>query len=298
MFQALKQFVDGLSKTTYSMIASLLANVINIIVNYLFIYGEFGFPRLEVEGAAIGTFVSRVIMFLILFILLFYKTQFKVYFKRLKSYSSGVIKKIFQLGLPTSLQMLFEVSLFTIAIFLSGTIGVKSQAANQIALNLSALTFMVGVGLGVTATIRIGNQKGIGNITYLKTVATSLFLMTLLVELVFAFTFLIFHEHLPGLYISDLDVIKLASEILIIAALFQISDGFQVVLLGILRGLQDVWIPTIICFISYWLIGFPIMYVLGNYYSLGVKGIWIGLLSALTVSAILMFYRYRELVKK
>ncbi len=292
MFQSLKQFIDGLSKTTYSMMASLIANVINVVVNYLLIYGKFGFPRLEVEGAAIGTFVSRVIMFLILFLLLYYKKQFKIYFVKLENYTTGVIRKIFQLGLPTSLQMFFEVSLFTVAIFLSGTLGVKSQAANQIVLNLSALTFMVGVGLGVTATIRVGNQKGVGNIPYLRTVANSLFLMTLFFELLFAFIFLIFHDFLPSLYINDSDVIQLASSILIIAALFQISDGFQVVLLGVLRGLQDVWIPTIICLISYWLVGFPTMYILINYFELGVNGIWIGLLIALSVSAILMLYRY------
>lgn len=296
VFQALKQFVDGLSKTIYSMVASLLANVINIIVNYFLIYGKYGFPRLEVEGAAIGTFVSRVLMFLILFLILYYRKRFKIYFVRLKSYSWNIYKKIFNLGLPTSLQMFFEVSLFTIAIVLSGTLGVKSQAANQIALNLSALTFMVGVGLGVTATIRVGNQKGTGNIDLLKTIAKSIFLLTLMFELIFAMLFLVFHNELPAIYISDHDVIELAAEILIVAALFQISDGFQVVLLGVLRGLQDVWVPTLICLISYWVVGFPIMYTLSNTFNLGVTGIWIGLLMALTTSAFLMFMRYKNLL--
>ena len=192
--------------------------------------------------------------------------------------------------------MFFEVSLFTIAIVLSGTLGVKSQAANQIALNLSALTFMVGVGLGVTATIRVGNQKGTGNIDLLKTIAKSIFLLTLMFELIFAMLFLVFHNELPAIYISDHDVIELAAEILIVAALFQISDGFQVVLLGVLRGLQDVWVPTLICLISYWVVGFPIMYTLSNTFNLGVTGIWIGLLMALTTSALLMFMRYKNLL--
>jgi MATE family multidrug resistance protein len=298
MFQAVKQFIDGLSKTTYSMIASIVANIINVLLNYVFIYGKFGFPRLEVEGAAIGTFVARILMFLILIVLLFFNKQFKSYFFLLKNYSFGVINKLFHLGLPTALQMLFEVSLFTAAIFLSGTLGTNSQAANQIALNLSALTFMVGVGLGVTATIRVGNQKGLGHISDLKRIAKSLFLLTLMFELVFAFCFLLFRNQLPLIYIDNIDVVELASKILIIAAFFQLSDGFQVVLLGALRGFQDVWIPTLICFIAYWIVGFPFSFILSSYYDFGVQGIWMGLLIALSLSAVLMFLRYRYLLRR
>jgi MATE family multidrug resistance protein len=298
MFQAVKQFIDGLSKTTYSMIASIVANIINVLLNYVFIYGKFGFPRLEVEGAAIGTFVARILMFLILTVLLFFNKQFKSYFYLLKSYSFGVINKLFHLGLPTALQMLFEVSLFTAAIFLSGTLGTNSQAANQIALNLSALTFMVGVGLGVTATIRVGNQKGLGHFSDLKRIARSLFLLTFIFELVFAFCFLFFRNQLPLIYIDNIDVVELASKILIIAAFFQLSDGFQVVLLGALRGFQDVWIPTLICFIAYWIVGFPISFILSSYYDFGVQGIWMGLLVALSLSAVLMFLRYRYLLSR
>jgi MATE family multidrug resistance protein len=268
------------------------------LLNYVFIYGKFGFPRLEVEGAAIGTFVARILMFLILTVLLFFNKQFKSYFYLLKSYSFGVINKLFHLGLPTALQMLFEVSLFTAAIFLSGTLGTNSQAANQIALNLSALTFMVGVGLGVTATIRVGNQKGLGHFSDLKRIARSLFLLTFIFELVFAFCFLFFRNQLPLIYIDNIDVVELASKILIIAAFFQLSDGFQVVLLGALRGFQDVWIPTLICFIAYWIVGFPISFILSSYYDFGVQGIWMGLLVALSLSAVLMFLRYRYLLSR
>ncbi|WP_213522156.1 MATE family efflux transporter [Nonlabens sp.] len=296
MFQAVKQFIDGLSKTTYSMIASIVANIINVLLNYVFIYGKFGFPRLEVEGAAIGTFVARILMFLILTVLLFFNQKFRGYFSLLKNYSFGVITKLFHLGLPTALQMLFEVSLFTAAIFLSGTLGTNSQAANQIALNLSALTFMIGVGLGVTATIRVGNQKGLGHFSDLKRIASSLFLLTFMFELVFAFCFLFFRNQLPYIYIDNIDVVELASNILIIAAFFQLSDGFQVVLLGALRGFQDVWIPTFICFIAYWIVGFPFSFILSTYYDFGVQGIWMGLLIALSLSAVLMYLRYRYLL--
>jgi MATE family multidrug resistance protein len=297
MFQAIKQFVDGLSKTMYSMIASIVANVINVLLNYLFIYGKFGFPRLEVEGAAIGTFISRIVMVMIVLLLLLSRKQFKKYFIVLKSYSLDIITKLINLGFPTALQMFFEVGLFTAAIILSGRLGTNSQAANQIALNLSALTFMVGVGLGVTATIRIGNQKGLNQISELRRIAKSLFLLTFVIELAFAFCFLIFRHQLPQIYIDDINVIELAANILLIAAFFQLSDGFQVVMLGVLRGMQDVWVPSLICFVAYGLIGLPISYFLSQYLSYGLTGIWIGLFVSLTLSSLLMFIRYTYLIK-
>ncbi|MEO9954984.1 MATE family efflux transporter [Nonlabens sp.] len=296
MFQAIKQFIDGLSKTVYSMTASIIANLINVFLNFLFIYGEFGFPRLEVEGAGIGTFISRIVMVLIVLAFLLTKKELKQYLVFIKVKSTGITSKLLNLGFPTALQMFFEVGLFTAAIILSGLLGTSSQAANQIALNLSALTFMVGVGLGVTATIRVGNQKGLNQFDELKRIVKSIFLLTLIVELFFALCFIVFRNQLPYLYIDDWEVVQLAAGALLIAAFFQLSDGFQVVMLGALRGLQDVWIPSLICFVSYWVIGLPISYVLSQYIDLGLQGIWIGLLTGLTLSFALMYYRYRYLL--
>jgi MATE family multidrug resistance protein len=298
IFQAFKQFSDGLSRTETPMYVAIIANVINIFVNYLFIYGKFGFPELQVEGAAIGTFISRVLMAILLFGLLSRKRELQQYFHGLFNWSGQVIRKLLNLGFPTALQMFFEVSLFTAAIFLSGVLGTQYQAANQIALNLSSLTFMFGVGLGVAATIRVANQFGIGKYDELKRIARSLFLMTLIMEVFFALCFIALHQYLPYIYIDDLEVIELAAQLLLIAALFQISDGFQVVILGALRGLHDVWIPSWICFVSYWIFGLPVSYYLGTETDLKLNGIWIGLLIGLTISSILMYARFRHLTNK
>ncbi|MEN8817394.1 MAG: MATE family efflux transporter [Nonlabens sp.] len=298
LFQAVKQFSDGLSKTVYPMMASILANVINIGVNYIFIYGKLGMPRLEVEGAAIGTLVARVLMFVLLWVVLSRKALLKQHFVNFKSYSSKTVSKLMSIGFPTSLQMFFEVSLFTAAIFLSGVISTESQAANQIALNLSALTFMFGVGLGVTATIRLGNQLGLKDIPALKRIARSTFLMSLIVGVFFALLFISLNNFLPTIYIEDPGVLELAAGLLIIAGIFQISDATQVTLLGALRGLQDVWIPSLICFTAYWIVGLPISYYLGIESDYGVNGVWIGLLFGLTTSSILMYARYRYLLVK
>lgn len=263
MFQAFKQSSDGLSETKYPMYATLLANVVNITLNYLLIFGKFGFPQLGIIGAAIGTLVSRFIMVWYLWWLLSRKTKTKNYVTNFqwKSISKKMLKKIAGLGFPSSMQMFFEVAIFTAAVWMSGVLGKNPQAANQIALNLASMTFMVASGLSVASMIRIGNQKGLKNFVELRRIAFSIFFLTLLLEVVFALFFLTFRHWLPTIYldvddvankIDNFEVIGIAAKLLLMAAIFQISDGIQVVVLGALRGLQDVKIPTIITFIAYW----------------------------------------------
>jgi len=309
MFQAFKQFTDGLSQTKYAMWATILANVINVILNYLLIFGKFGFPELGIVGAAIGTLISRIGMLIFLALILRSKDKFKPYVERFKwrNIKKKVLKKIIDLGFPSALQMLFEVVIFTAAVWLSGSLGKNPQAANQIALNLSSMTFMIAIGLGVAAMIRIGNQKGLKNFKELRRIAFSIFLLTIFIEFIFALLFLIFHKELPKLYLDQNDllneldnfeVIAIAAKLLLVAAIFQISDGVQVVVLGALRGLQDVKIPTFITFIAYWMIGLPICYFLGKEEVLGSVGIWIGLLAGLTSSAIMLYIRFNYLTKQ
>ena len=309
VFQAFKQFSEGLSQTKYPMYATILANVVNIALNYLLIFGSFGFPKMGIVGAAIGTLVSRFIMVGFIWYRLKRRKQFKSYlsgfdFKRIER---KVMNKIVSLGFPSAMQMFFEVALFTAAIWLSGVLGKNAQAANQIALNLSSMTFMVGMGLSVAAMVRVGNQKGLGNFSELTRIARSVFFLTLLIEIVFALLFLWGRDWLPTIYldVDDLteqkdntEVILLAAKLLLVAAFFQISDGIQVVVLGALRGLQDVKIPTVLTFFAYWLIGFPTSFYLGLYTPYKSTGIWIGLLLGLTASAAMLYLRFNYLTKR
>lgn len=300
LFQAYKQFADGLSQTKYAMYATLIANVVNVIFNYLLIYGIWIFPRLEVEGAATGTLISRFFMLWFVWEILRRKKKFRQYFvwSKKELLKMNIFKKLFELGFPTALQMLFEVAIFTATVFLAGTLGTNPQAANQIALNLASMTFMVAVGLGVTATIRVGNQKGKANFEDLRRIAFSTFLLVFLIEAVFAVGFILLKDWLPALYIDNDAVILLAAQLLIVAALFQLSDGLQVVILGALRGLQDVKFPTLICFIAYWIIGFPVSFFLGKEEAMGSMGIWFGLLAGLTASALMLYIRFNYLSRK
>ncbi len=309
IFQAFKQFSEGLSQTRYPMYATVIANIVNIILNYLLIFGSLGFPKMGIVGAAIGTLISRILMVVYIWFLLRGQQKFRSYVTGFdfKTIEKKVMKKIVGLGFPSALQMFFEVAIFTAAILLSGVLGKNTQAANQIALNLSSMTFMFGMGLGVAAMIRVGNQKGLQNFKELRRIAQSIFFLTFLVEIVFAALFLIFRNWFPTVYLDvndtlnmtdNAEVIFLAAQLLLIAAFFQISDGIQVVVLGALRGLQDVKIPTVITFIAYWLIGFPISYYLGLHTELKSTGIWVGLLAGLTASAFMLYLRFNYLTKK
>ncbi|WP_423998454.1 MATE family efflux transporter [Maribacter sp. IgM3_T14_3] len=309
IFQGFKQFSEGLSQTKYPMYATIVANIINIVLNYLLIFGNFGFPEMGIVGAAIGTLVSRIFMVLYLWFILKTKEKFKYYVTgfNFKKIEKTVMKKIIELGFPSSLQMFFEVGIFTSAVWLSGVLGKNAQAANQIALNLSSMTFMFGMGLGIAAMIRVGNQKGLANFKELRRIAQSIFLLTFLLEIVFAALFLLGRHWFPSLYLDiddmtnfadNTEVLIIAAELLLVAAFFQISDGIQVVVLGALRGLQDVKIPTVITFISYWMIGFPVSYYLCLHTDLKSTGIWIGLLTGLSASAIMLYLRFNYLTKK
>lgn len=309
IFQAFKQFSDGLSMTRYPMYATILANIVNVVLNYIFIFGKLGMPQLGVVGAAIGTLASRAIMVAYLWYLLSQHHKSREFVLHIKIFrlSKRMLNKIMSLGFPSSLQMFFEVAIFTAAIWLSGILGKNPQAANQIALNLSSMTFMVAMGFSVAAMVRVGNQKGLQRFRELRRIAFSIFLLSVLLAIVFAILFVIFREALPKLYLDydnkaefadNFQVVTIAAKLLLISAIFQISDTIQVVVLGALRGMQDVKIPTLITFIAYWLIGFPISYYLSMIGDYGSSGIWIGLLAGLTASGVMLFFRFNYLSNK
>jgi MATE family multidrug resistance protein len=309
IFQGFKQFSDGLSMTRFPMYATIVANLVNVLLNYMFIFGKFGAPALGVVGAAIGTLASRFVMVAYLWYLLSRKEKSRYFVTNIKIFtlSKGMLKKLLNLGFPSAMQMFFEVAIFTSAVWLSGILGKNPQAANQIALNLASMTFMVAMGFSVAAMIRVGNQKGLGNFRELRRVAISIGLLTSILALVFAVCFILFNDSLPKMFLDfdnladfadNHEVVAIAAQLLIIAAIFQFTDALQVVALGALRGMQDVKIPTVITFIAYWIIGFPISYYLSMETSLASMGIWIGLLAGLSASGILLFIRFNYLSKK
>ena len=310
IFQSFRQLSEGVSLTIPVTIATILGNIVNIGLNYGWIYGNWGFPRLEVEGAAWGTFASRMIMMLFLIIVLFNfeKTRTVLKLVSFQSIEKKYFKKISNIGVPTALTSFFEMSAFSTAAFICGytftdslidqELAKVNLAAHQIAINLASTTFMMCTGLGVAATVRIGNQLGLKDYKTLREAGWSCILMVVAFMFTCGLGFVLFRYDLPTIYVENKDVIDLAAQLLIIASLFQLSDGVQLVILGALRGMTDVRIPSVLTFIAYWLIAIPVGTILAIYCEMRAFGMWIGLGIGLTVSALLLLYRYHYQTKK
>ena len=296
IFQSFRQMSEGLSLTLVVAVATIIANVLNILFNYAFIFGNLGMPRLEVEGAALGTLLSRIIMVFTLIAAMWYNAKSRSYLKAIKlnEFKSFIFRKLFQLGAPTSLQMFFEVGAFAGAAFICGMAGKDDLAAHQIALNLASITFMLCTGLGIAATVRVGNQLGLKDFYTMRRAGWSNIFMAAAFMAICGIAFILLRNILPEIYIDSKSVILLAAQLLIVAALFQLSDGVQVVTLGALRGMQDVNIPTIITLFAYFVIAMPLGYYLAIPAKMGALGMWIGLGVGLTFSATLLLLRYHN----
>lgn len=295
-FHTYKQFIEGLSIMRPAMIVTLAANIINFIGNWIFIYGNLGFPAYGLDGAGWSTFFSRVFMGVMLMIYVMrtdYYKQFDVSF-HFKKINIAIIKRILSIGLPSGFQYFFEVGAFSFAVIMVGWLGTKPLAAHQIAINLASISFMVVLGISSAGGIRVGNAVGQKNILETRKAGFTAILLGAGIMCTSGITFIVLRRFLPSLYIDDKTVISIASSLLIIAALFQISDGVQAVGIGVLRGLTDVKVPTFITFTAYWIIGLPVAYLLGFILHLGVQGVWIGLLTGLTASAIMLTFRFNK----
>lgn len=309
IYQGIKQFFEGLSLTKYSMYATLISNVFNVVFNYLLIYGLWIFPKMGMMGAAYGTLISRFIMLIYIVYILYSQEKFREYIKNLshKLWDSKWIKKVINLGVPASMQSLFEVGLFAGTVWLSGILGAEAQAANQVALSIVSFTFMFGFGLSIAGVIRIGSLMGKRDYEKIQLVTESSLILTLAMYLFFAILLYLFSYDIPWWFLDKADkskwimnqeVVNMGAKLLLIGSLFQIVDGIQVVILGILKGMQDMKIPMYITFFSYWGVGFGLSIYLAFYTSLQIDGIWYGLVAGLTTAATLLYCRYRILIKR
>ena len=293
IFQTFRQYSEGLSDTMKPMIVSIVANLLNVFLNWIFIFGHFGFEPMGLYGAGLSTLVSRIPMVLLILALLWRKLAgFKWQFKW-----SG-IREMLRIGIPSGLQYIFEVGAFAGAGIMIGWIGAPQQAAHNIAINLSAISYMAATGIAAASTIRIGNQLGLKDKHNLRLAGFTSFVLVGLFLCCTGLVFILFRTTLPTWYIDSELVVTTAAFLLIISAAFQISDGLQAVGLGVLRGLRDVKIPTLITFLAYWVVALPAGYVLGFTMKLGVNGVWIALSLGLTVAAILHIWRFNVLSRQ
>ncbi|MET1055410.1 MAG: MATE family efflux transporter [Pedobacter sp.] len=300
IFQTFKQFTEGLGFTKQAMYISIWGNVINIILGVILVKGMFGISPLGVKGVGISTLTDRVLMCVVMSYYVFNSKNFKAYLKgfRFGFFDKVRSLKILKIGAPVSLQYAFEISAFSGAAILIGTIGAIEQAAHQVAINLAAITYMISSGIASAATIKTGNNLGKNNYNDLRRSALASYHVILAFMAVTALIFILASDILPYIYTEDMSVINIASQLLIIAGFFQLFDGTQVVGLGVLRGMGDVNYPTIITFIAYWIIGIPLGYFLGIRLGFGVNGIWYGLTFGLLTASVLLFFRFQSRTKK
>ena len=300
VFNTFKQFAEGLGFTRQAMSISILGNIINICLGIIFVKGMFGIEPMGVKGVGWSTLIDRTIMAVIMAFYVFRSKHFQVYLKgfALNRISRFRSFKILKIGAPVALQYTFEVSAFGGAAILIGTIGAIPQAAHQTAIAMASMTYMMASGIGAAATIKTAHNFGSKNLHELRLSAVSSYHIILVFMMITAALFISLNAYLPWLYTSDREVIAIASQLLIIAGLFQLFDGTQVIGLSVLRGLSDVNTPTVITFVAYWVIGIPIGYVLGITLGLGAKGVWYGLTLGLSISSGLIFLRFQRLTKK
>lgn len=294
LFLAYKQFAEGLSDTKTAMYISIGANLLNVFLNYLLIYGNWGFKEMGLNGAGWASFIARVVIALCMGWYIYKASKFKAYHNgfKLLNFDWKKVGEIFKVGLPVGLQFTFEVSAFAIAAVMIGWISAEDLAAHQIAISLASLTYMFASGLSAAASVRVGNFYGVKNYSDLRKAGNTALIMVLAFMGTMALLFVAFNNFLPTLFNKNENVLLIASNLLLIAALFQLSDGSQVVGQGLLRGMADVKIPTIFAFIAYWIIGLPIGWLLGFKFNLGSSGIWYGLSMGLSTATILNFIRF------
>lgn len=299
LFFTLKQFAEGIGNTMNAMIITLSANIVNVIFNYLFIFGKLGFPELGLTGAGIGTLIARTVMPL-LFILVFLKKDvFKPYLTNLIKIQidKKIIKRLFEVGWPISSQIVLEVLAFAIGALMMGWLGPVPLAAHQIAIGLASLTFMIVTGISAGTTIRVSHQYNLGDYHSMKKATFASVHLVLGFMSITALTFYFLRNQIPLLYTSDKEVIVVASRLIIMAAIFQVFDGLQVVMLGALRGLTDVKFAMIMAFISYILVSLPLSYFLAFTMNWGPEGIWVGFVVSLALAGILFLARFNYRAK-
>lgn len=300
LFFACKQYCEGLSNTRMALIISIVGNLINVVLNYVLIYGKAGFPELGYMGSAWASFFARMFMGLSFLALVLFSPLTKEITKILGTVKVNwaELRELWTIGFNSAMQFTFEVAAFVIAGFMAGTFGKEQIDAHGIALSIAAFTYMFASGIASAATIRTGTLNAQGNWKEIKQASRSSIILVLVVMASFGLIFSALHSYLPLAFSTEPAVISLASVLLIIAAMFQMFDGMQVTIIGILRGLEDVRIPTLITLVGYWVIALPLAYFLAFTLQMETVGIWIGLLTALVFVAVLLLWRLTHLIKK
>lgn len=298
LFLAFRQLSDGLSHTRVAMYITLSAVVINVAFNHLLINGIWVFPKWGLLGAGVATLISRVYMAAAMWLYLRNNTIFEQYLRKLPPTSELLVLPIFKVGIPAGLQGFFEIAVFAFAQIMIGWISTDQQAAHLIAISPASVSYMMVTGLAVAGGIRVGQGLGLRSQTVVQQAGRVSLMMSMAFMGIFCLVFLLFPEFVVGLYINDPAVATIAVILVMVAGVFQLADGTQTVSLGLLRGLGDVNIPTLITLVSYWVVGLPIGAYFAFEQNMEALGVWIGLTVGLVAASVLLTWRFFGEAKK
>lgn len=297
VFFTFKQFTEGMSDTRTAMVITVGANILNIVLNYLLVFGKYGFPEMGVMGSCWATFISRTLMALCMYAYVRFGKRYSGY--RINLFSGSTNRDIFKshlrIGVPSALMFGLEVAAFSIpTLFIPGS---AQLAAHRLALSLAAMTYMVSSGLGAAATIRVGHYVGMNDKPAIRRAGFSAILLSVAFMMLSALLFIMFRNKLPAIFNTEMEVLEIASLLLVIGAAFQLFDGTQVTAQGALRGLKDTVYPGWVAFIAYWLIGLPLSWVLCVPMEMGAAGVWFGFVAGLAIAAGGFILRYNKLTR-
>ena len=297
-FSFFKQFLEGLGNTMVAMVITLLMNGLNILLNWVFIYGNWGFEAMGATGAGIGSLISRIGMPLCFWAAMALRKEWKQYLRMSWSrFSWNHIRELAKIGFPIGGQTLLETFLFTASFVIIGWISKEALAAHQISNQIADMTFMLALGIGAATTIRVSHQLGEGNLRGVRMASTASVHLVLLMNTIGAALMISLRNYIPMLFTDDVEVMAIASELIVLAGLFQYADGLQAVGAAMLRGITDVKVPMVIAFVSYILIGLSVGLLCAFPLEMGASGIWVGFIAALAVAAICFHIRFHRLMK-
>jgi MATE family multidrug resistance protein len=300
LFFSFKQFFEGLGNTKMAMQITLLANIVNVVINYILIFGKFGFPQMGLNGAGLGTLIARIVMPGLFVLYIVKGDRYRRYFvmAHKQFFSIEKVIGILKIGIPIGFQIIVEVIAFGIGAVMMGWLGEIELAAHQVALGLASFTYMISLGVSQANTVRVSHQMGLKDYKSLKMAALASTHLVLVFMLFMGILFIFARSTLPLLFTTDVAVVRISAGLLIVAAIFQLFDGLQVVMLSTLRGMADVRLPMYIAIFAYLMVGIPTSYILTFIFSFGPQGIWFGYLVGLGLAGILFYFRFRFVFRK
>lgn len=300
VYTVFKQFLEGIGNTRTGMAVVLASNVINIGLNWVLIYGKLGFPAMGATGAGLATLIARVCMPLFMVCYCIGNRTMRRYVRLCSAagYAWRWMRRLLVVGLPISMQMVTEVSAFALSSIMMGWIGATELAAYQIVITFGNLAFMMMVGVSTATTILVSHEYGAGRIGSMKRTVSASVHLGLAFNFLTMFAFIVFRSRIPLLFNDDAAVVAVAAQLFVLAGVYQFPDGLQVVLVGALRGMQDVRSVMRYAFVSYLLINLPVGYLCAFPLGMGASGLWIGFIFGLSVAAVLYLRRYRMLVRR